>query len=169
MCRSPRTAALCLPFRGDSIQGLHAIQCPSLVLASSVVVGRRLPTLDDRARRVATRLGGVSCANIHIQRPRAVDTHEHGTRWDALVAGRTCGIVAVLRAGPLSLDALYQDLHAHPELAFQEECTAGLLADRLTALGYEVTRHVGHTGIVALLRNGPGPVVMLRTELDACI
>jgi len=65
------------------------------------------------------------------------------------------------------LDALYRDLHAHPELAFQEQRTAKLLADRVAALGFEVTREVGRTGFVALLRNGPGPVVMLRTELDA--
>ena len=65
------------------------------------------------------------------------------------------------------LDALYLDLHAHPELAFQEHRTSELLADRVAALGFEVTRHVGRTGFVALLRNGPGPVVMLRTELDA--
>jgi hypothetical protein len=65
------------------------------------------------------------------------------------------------------LDALYLDLHAHPELAFQEHRTSELLADRVAALGFEVTRHVGRTGFVALLRNGDGPVVMLRTELDA--
>jgi hippurate hydrolase len=65
------------------------------------------------------------------------------------------------------LDALYLDLHAHPELAFQEQRTSKLLADRVAALGFEVTRQVGRTGFVALLRNGPGPVVMMRTELDA--
>jgi hippurate hydrolase len=65
------------------------------------------------------------------------------------------------------LDALYRDLHAHPELAFQEQRTSKLLADRVAALGYEVTRQVGRTGFVALLRNGPGPVLMMRTELDA--
>src|SRR5438105_369722 len=63
------------------------------------------------------------------------------------------------------LDALYLDLHGHPELAFQERRTSQLLADRVAALGFEVTRQVGRTGFVALLRNGPGPVVMLRTEL----
>jgi hippurate hydrolase len=65
------------------------------------------------------------------------------------------------------LDALYLDLHSHPELAFQEQRTSKLLADRVAALGFEVTRQVGRTGFVALLRNGPGPVVMMRTELDA--
>jgi len=65
------------------------------------------------------------------------------------------------------LEALYWDLHQHPELAFHEVRTADTLATRLKALGYEVTTGVGKTGIVAILRNGPGPVIMLRTELDA--
>jgi amidohydrolase len=65
------------------------------------------------------------------------------------------------------LEALYRDLHEHPELAFHEVRTADILAKRLKALGYEVTTGVGKTGIVAILRNGPGPVIMLRTELDA--
>ncbi|WP_343615641.1 amidohydrolase [Novosphingobium sp.] len=65
------------------------------------------------------------------------------------------------------LEALYQDLHKNPEVAFQENRTAGILAARLKALGFEVSEHVGKTGVVGVLRNGPGPVVMLRTELDA--
>ena len=65
------------------------------------------------------------------------------------------------------LEGLYRDLHQHPELAFHEQRTAAALADRLKVLGFEVVTGVGGTGIVAILRNGPGPVVMLRTELDA--
>src|SRR5258706_10643257 len=65
------------------------------------------------------------------------------------------------------LEGLYRDLHEHPELAFHEERTAAALTERLRALGFEVTTGVGHTGLVAILRNGSGPVVMLRTELDA--
>ena len=65
------------------------------------------------------------------------------------------------------LETLYRDLHRNPELAFQETRTAATLAARLKALGYEVTTGVGKTGLVALLRNGAGPTVMLRTELDA--
>jgi len=63
--------------------------------------------------------------------------------------------------------ALYEDIHQHPELSSHETRTAALLAERLRALGYEVTEHVGGTGVVAILKNGPGPTVMLRTELDA--
>jgi amidohydrolase len=63
--------------------------------------------------------------------------------------------------------ALYLDLHQHPELSAHETQTAAKLVGRLRGLGYEVTEHVGGTGIVAIVRNGAGPTVMLRTELDA--
>ena len=62
---------------------------------------------------------------------------------------------------------LYLDLHQNPELSSHETQTAAKLAERLRSLGYEVTEHVGGTGIVAILKNGNGPTVMLRTELDA--
>jgi amidohydrolase len=65
------------------------------------------------------------------------------------------------------IETLYIDLHRNPELAFHEQRTAATLAARVKALGYKVTAGVGGTGIVAILNNGPGPVVMLRTELDA--
>src|SRR6185312_7389599 len=65
------------------------------------------------------------------------------------------------------LEALYKDLHAHPELSMQETRTAGLVADRLRAAGYEVTTGVGKTGVVGVLRNGDGPTVMLRADMDA--
>src|SRR5689334_16321828 len=65
------------------------------------------------------------------------------------------------------LGALYKDVHAHPELSMQESRTAGLAADRLRAAGYEVTTGVGGTGVVGLLRNGDGPTVMLRADMDA--
>ena len=66
-----------------------------------------------------------------------------------------------------AIEALYQDLHRNPELAFNEHQTAKKLAERVKALGFEVTTGVGGTGIVAILKNGPGPTAMLRTELDA--
>src|SRR5580700_4572378 len=65
------------------------------------------------------------------------------------------------------LDALYKDIHAHPEIAFQEEKTAAKLAAEMRALGFEVTEHVGKTGLVAIYKNGDGPTIMVRTELDA--
>jgi len=63
--------------------------------------------------------------------------------------------------------ALYLDLHQHPELSGHEVETAAKLSAKLRALGYEVTEHIGGNGIVAILKNGAGPTVMLRTELDA--
>jgi amidohydrolase len=65
------------------------------------------------------------------------------------------------------IEALYIDLHRNPELAFQETQTAARLSARVKALGFDVTTGVGRTGIVAVMKNGPGPTVMLRTELDA--
>jgi amidohydrolase len=65
------------------------------------------------------------------------------------------------------LDALYKDIHAHPEIAFQEVNTAAKLAAEMRALGFEVTEKVGKTGLVAIYKNGDGPTIMVRTELDA--
>ena len=65
------------------------------------------------------------------------------------------------------LEALYKDIHSHPELSMQEKRTAGLAAGRLQAAGFEVTDGVGGTGVVGLLKNGDGPTVMLRADMDA--
>jgi amidohydrolase len=65
------------------------------------------------------------------------------------------------------IEALYKDVHAHPELSMQESRTAGLAAERLRAAGYEVTEGVGKTGVVGLLHNGDGPTVVLRADMDA--
>src|SRR6202790_1616851 len=65
------------------------------------------------------------------------------------------------------LEAFYKDVHSHPELSMQETRTSALAADRLRAAGFEVTAGVGKTGVVGLLRNGEGPTVMLRADMDA--
>jgi metal-dependent amidase/aminoacylase/carboxypeptidase family protein len=65
------------------------------------------------------------------------------------------------------LETIYKDIHSHPELSMQEDRTAGVAADHLRAVGYEVTTGVGKTGVVGLLRNGEGPTVMLRADMDA--
>ena len=61
---------------------------------------------------------------------------------------------------------LYRDLHANPELSFEEHETAAKLAKRMRALGFEVTEGVGQTGVVSVMKNGDGPVVMLRADMD---
>src|SRR5881628_2738698 len=65
------------------------------------------------------------------------------------------------------LEALYKDIHSHPELSLQERRTASLAAERLEAAGFDVTAAVGGTGVVGLLENGEGPTVMLRADMDA--
>ncbi|QKJ18086.1 amidohydrolase [Microbacterium hominis] len=66
----------------------------------------------------------------------------------------------------VDLEALYIDLHRHPELSFQETRTAGVIASTLTALGIEFEEGIGKTGIAAVIRNGDGPVVWLRADTD---
>lgn len=66
-----------------------------------------------------------------------------------------------------SLFELYKHFHAHPELAFQEEKTSARLVDELRKAGYEVTSGVGKHGLVAVFRNGAGPTVLVRSDLDA--
>ena len=73
------------------------------------------------------------------------------------------GIMALLP----DLERVYTDIHAHPELSMQERRTAGIAAAHLRGAGYEVTEGLGQTGVVGLLRNGDGPTVMLRADMDA--
>ena len=71
-----------------------------------------------------------------------------------------------LAADMRELMALYRDLHANPELSFEEHETAAKLATIARDLGFEVTEGVGRTGVVAVMKNGAGPVVMLRADMD---
>ena len=66
-----------------------------------------------------------------------------------------------------SLMTIYRDLHANPELSTQEKRSAGILAAEAKKAGFEVTTGIGGTGVVAVMKNGPGPVVMLRADMDA--
>jgi hippurate hydrolase len=80
-----------------------------------------------------------------------------------MVHGAIEGLAAIRE----ELADLYRDLHQHPELSLQEKRTAAVLAQALRPLGYEVAEQVGGTGVVGVLRNGPGPTVMLRADFDA--
>jgi hippurate hydrolase len=64
-------------------------------------------------------------------------------------------------------EELYRDLHQHPELSHQEFRTAGVVAGRLRAAGFQVTEKIGGTGVVGVLKNGEGPTVMMRADMDA--
>src|SRR5262249_50829391 len=66
-----------------------------------------------------------------------------------------------------SLESLYQQFHTHPELSLQEVQTAARLAQELREIGFEVTTNVGGHGVVGVLKNGPGPTVLVRTDMDA--
>ncbi len=84
-----------------------------------------------------------------------------------LAARRGADATAEVDAEYPRAEALYLDLHRHPELSFHETETAAKLAAALRDAGYDVTTGVGRTGIVGVLKNGAGPTVLLRTELDA--
>lgn len=83
------------------------------------------------------------------------------------IAGLRSAIDRGLDAQYAHIDALYKDIHSHPELGFLETRTATKLAAEMKALGFQVTEGVGKTGVVAIYENGAGPTVMVRTELDA--
>lgn len=88
----------------------------------------------------------------------------------ALVATSTPAADPIHDASQRQLPQLmthYRDFHANPELSNHESATAAKLAAEARAAGYEVTEHVGGNGVVAVLKNGPGPVVMLRADIDA--
>ncbi len=74
---------------------------------------------------------------------------------------------ALVAADESRLLGIFKDVHAHPELSLQESRTAALVADEFRRLGYEVTTGIGKTGVTGVLRNGPGPVVMFRADMDA--
>ncbi|WP_026090582.1 amidohydrolase [Sandarakinorhabdus sp. AAP62] len=75
-------------------------------------------------------------------------------------------LAAPTLAAPVDLVTLYKDLHTHPELSFQEIRSAGILAAEARAAGFEVTEKVGRTGVVAVLKNGKGPTLLIRADMD---
>lgn len=132
----------------------HSIACTDL---------RRL----DPSERLLSGHGFVGCA-LTIQSllsaglPAEKDSHmnENSTGSSKSVLTNLDGLLP-------DLEAVYKDIHTHPELSMQETRTAGIAADRLHAAGYQVTTGVGKTGVVGLLCNGEGPTVMLRADMDA--
>jgi hippurate hydrolase len=76
-------------------------------------------------------------------------------------------VLAALPATSIWQQEVYKDLHAHPELSFQETRTAGLASSKLKEFGFEVMEKVGRTGVVGILRNGEGKTVLARADMDA--
>ncbi len=110
-----------------------------------------------------------------VTRPLQEESMKRLTRFVAATALLALGLPA-LAADDLkaaidkdypALQSLYRDLHSHPELSGHEVETARRLAKEARAAGFAVTEHVGGNGLVAVLKNGPGPTLLLRTELDA--
>ena len=85
----------------------------------------------------------------------------------ALPAASGSPAIAPVDALYPDLAAFYMDLHRNPELSRHEEKTSAKVADRLRALGYEVTDHVGGFGVVAVMKNGKGPTLLMRADMDA--
>ena len=76
-------------------------------------------------------------------------------------------LTVAVKADMPGLLTIYRDFHANPELSFQEKRSAAILAAEAKRLGFQVTTGVGQTGVVAVMKNGPGPVLLLRADMDA--
>jgi len=85
----------------------------------------------------------------------------------ATAPAQTATLSESIRADMPQLMTLYRDIHEHPELSMQEVRTPAKLAPQMRKLGFEVTEHVGKTGVVAVMKNGPGPVLLIRADMDA--
>jgi len=123
--------------------------------------------LSTQSRRRSTHLTGLAALTVALAAAGLCAPANAAAQPSAAQASAALDVLAPLDTLYPTLDALYQDLHRHPELSLHELNTAAHLATLLRAQGFEVTAKVGGTGVVGVLRNGPGPTVLLRTELDA--
>jgi amidohydrolase len=82
-------------------------------------------------------------------------------------AANAAALQDAIAADMPQLMAVYRDMHANPELSMQEVRTPAKMVPEMRKLGFTVTEHIGKSGLVAVLRNGPGPVLMLRADMDA--
>ncbi len=89
---------------------------------------------------------------------------DQGSRVSGALAGKA---TSTIDADAQRLEASFKDIHQNPELGFMEARTAGIVAKELKALGFEVKTGIGKTGVVGILKNGPGPTVMYRADMDA--
>src|SRR5262249_1828037 len=117
---------------------------------------------------VAVLLAALLCSRTRLAETQAqpADPTTPSALPPGWVKNQLAAVDAKLDPELKKLVALYQELHTHPELSLMEVKTAARLAEETKRLGYEVTEKVGGDGIVAVLKNGPGPVVLIRTALD---
>jgi amidohydrolase len=106
-----------------------------------------------------------AAASLALLIPVAVQAAESVVAPDLSAANAR--LTALLDKNYPALDAIYRDLHLHPELGMQEVRTAGILAQQLRKAGFTVTEKVGVTGVVGVLKNGEGPTILVRADMDA--
>ena len=138
----------------------------------------RIPMPTFLCRRTALALLALPLAcSTSTPAPTSAERPQDASRSRALPIAQRTAPKAIFRGDPAlrkavnadytkNLAALFKHFHAHPELSFKETKTAKRLASELRSLGYNVEEGVGGTGVVAVMKNGPGPTVMLRADMD---
>lgn len=124
------------------------------------------------SRRAVLLSGGAAVAAASVilaagWSPASAQAADHAMPAGKVSAELATRIKDAVDADNDRLVALFKDIHQHPELAFMEERTAAIVAKQLTELGFEVTTGIAGTGVVGILRNGEGPVLMYRADMDA--
>lgn len=104
---------------------------------------------------------------LHVALAVVVALFAHASRGAEQARADRAKIESLINDAYPDLEKLYTAIHTHPELSLHEEQTAKRLAEQLRSLGYEVTTNVGGHGVVAVLKNGPGQTLLIRTDLDA--
>lgn len=112
----------------------------------------------------AAALSIAAVGGLGIDPALAQDARDGSGGVSVALASKAEGLI---KADTDRLVTLFKDIHQNPELGFMEVRTAGIVAKELRALGFEVKTGIGKTGVVAILRNGPGPTVMYRADMDA--
>lgn len=107
-------------------------------------------------------IGSIFFAAFYASSTLAYATNETSISTDLLVQ-----VNSSIDKDTTRLTGIFKDLHAHPEVAFHEKRTAGIVAKELKALGFSVNEGIGKTGVVGVLKNGPGPTVWFRADMDA--
>jgi len=107
------------------------------------------------------------CVNLLLILGFAADFNPQSLAEEKSQAALAKEVGALVDEDEQRLVEIFKQLHANPELGFQEVQTAGLIAKEFRALGYETHTGIGKTGVVGILKNGPGPVVMFRSDMDA--
>ncbi len=130
-----------------------------------------IPTLSALLQRWVARLPGlrltVLAGTVFMFPGIAIMDTAHAQQQQESMPAKTASFPRPSAALLRELEAVYKDLHANPELGMQEVRTAKIAADWLRKQGFEVTEKVGGTGVVGILRNGDGPTVLLRADMDA--